>query len=116
MSRLLKAARIGLGYVELDLAMLIEAHCLMNPDLTPDHSTLDEGVRPLVEKRQADIAEIRAAIAEADLPEASRRFLTRWREMSQCLDVETAMCDSELHAAADDLDAILSQVREGAVH
>lgn len=43
----------------------------------------------------------------SELATAARRFLTRWQEMSECIDIETAMCDSELHRAADALEATL---------
>lgn len=66
MSRLLRAARIGLRYAEQEMALTIESNCRMRPDLSSRIETLDSDIRPIVDRQMADVAEIRKAIAEAE--------------------------------------------------
>jgi hypothetical protein len=62
---LLAAARDGLAYMESELELTLEGHCLLNPDLTPRRETLDACLKPQIEALERKIALAGAAIAKA---------------------------------------------------
>lgn len=62
---LLAVARDALVAMHANLELILEAHCLLNDDLTPRRDTLEEGVRKEVEGLEAKIERTRAVIAKA---------------------------------------------------